>query len=133
MPINKFGHHYLYESIPHKLTAAAPAATSLNLSSYRSVCILTLRGTPQSDSLTLKFENNSNVYKFEINGTIQQVDSSIDSIQFVLNKSDLILPNDLVGTAINKGDFIKVYRDISQPTQPVFIQFLLLCPLIKDE
>lgn len=132
MPINKFGHHFLYESVPHKLTASA---TSLNLSSYRSVCILTLRGTPKSDTLALTFENNANVYKFEMNCIIQQVDTSDDSIHFSLNKNNLISPKSFIGTTINKGDFITIFRDSSQSSSSpiVFVQFILLCPLVVED
>lgn len=99
MPINKFGHHFLYESIPHKLTAAA--TISFDLSSYKSVYNFTLRRSPRTDTTTFTFENNSNTYKFEISGIIQQVDISLDTALFNLNEDNLIPPKKLIGATIN--------------------------------
>lgn len=131
MPINKFGHHFLYESIPNKLKATPK--TSFDLSSFKSVCILTLRGTPSITTTSFTFENNLYTYKFEISGIIQQVDTSLETALFTLNKGPMLSLQNLIDTTVNKGDVIKIYRDPSKPLSPIFVQFILHCPLVKDE
>lgn len=136
MTVNKFGNYLHYKTEDHRLSMTADVSTvkpSSNLS-FKSVCVVSLRGTSSLDTLKYTLENGKKSYEFKITGKIEHIDVSTDVAKIVLNDGDLVSPNSLIGTTINKGDILQIFenRPIGR-SERVYIEFILLCPVIKDE
>lgn len=86
------------------------------------------------DTLKYTLENGKKSYEFKITGKIDYIDVSTDVAKIVLNNGDLVSPNSLVGTTINKGDILQMFenRPIGS-SERVYIEFILLCPVIRGD
>lgn len=129
MPLNKFGEYLYYKKHDHRLSAPVPTE---DFSSFKTMCILSLRGRLQENSLFYLLENNTNSYEFQITGLIEHVEVSTNSLEISINSDHPIPYKNLIDRHINKGDVISIVRQANQPPiENVFIEFLLICPLIK--
>lgn len=129
MPFNKFGNFLNQSTKPHILSAHQfldePPL-------YKSICIVSVNATSRSDSIYYFFETTSNKYKFHFSGIVQHIDVSTENILFSLNESDPFPKNELIGKTLKKDDVLSIIRKTDQPPENnIFVQFVLLCPLIK--
>lgn len=133
MTVNKFGNYLNITTQQHRLEVP-PVVQLAKEHLFKSICIATLKGKIQKASLYYILENNKTEYKFKMEGEIKNIDISTDSVFISINKENPISPQKLVGTSINKDDTIHIIRDPAKPrAQDVFIEMIMLCPLIQDE
>lgn len=134
MTVNKFGNYLHYKTESHRLSMAVGVPPRQPSISFKSVCILSIRGTSNVNTLKYTLENGLQSYEFKITGKIEEVDVSTDLALLSLNGENPIPPKDLIGVTINKGDTLVILENRSIGKSPsVFIQFILLCPIINDE
>lgn len=132
MTVNKFGNYLYVRTEQHRL-AEPPIVTKTKGTSYKSICILTLKGI-YKDGPAYLLDNNTNFYEMKITGTVHNMDISSDSILFVINENEAISPKSLIGTTINKGDVIKIYfSGNTPPSKEIYIEFVFFCSLIQNE
>lgn len=134
MTVNKFGNYLFIKSQEHRLAAPAPLQT-VKEQSFKSVCFFTLKGRYQEGSAFYLLDNDTKSYTLKFGGKIQHVDQSNDSILIVINRENPVNISSLIGHTINKDDVIRIMGDVQHPPLPknIFIEFVILCPLIQDE
>lgn len=155
MPVNKFGHYLHYQNIPHRLeiiretTTTTTTTPTLLLPSQpetaenlKSICVLDIYAKFQEGSAHYFLDNNkSKVYKFPVNGVIQDIYSPSNltpqTILFSVREGDPVSSSTLIGKSIQKGDTLRVLRNLTSSSstrfKDAFLQIVLLCPLIKNE
>lgn len=148
MPVNKFGHYLHYQNIPHRLEIIKETTTSPTLlqlpsqpettENFKSICVLDIYAKFEEGSAHYFLDNNkSKVYKFPVNGVIQDIYSPSNltqTILFSLREGNPLSSSDLIGKSIQKGDTFRVLRNLTSTLlKDVFLQIVLVCPLIKNE
>lgn len=133
MPVNKFGSYLDYKTEPNKLKMAVTKqpVSEKNLL-YKST--VSLKGTSRPDTLRYVLETGLMYYEFKITGKIEHIEVSTNLVLVSLNTENVVPPTDLIGMTIQKGDTLTIYQNRAiGDSKNVFIQFIILCPLIRDE
>lgn len=132
MTVDKFGNYLFFKTQEHRL-AAPPILQTPKVPPLRSVCIFNIKGKFREGSIVYLLENNTNSYKIKIEGEIQNIEISSDSVLISVNQNNPIQAKKLIGTTINKGDVIQLIRDVKHPpTTEVFLEIVMLCSLIQN-
>lgn len=141
MPFNKFGNFLYHTTKPHRLSAhqylSIPQEkedeSKRRVETYKSICVVSLKGTRRSDSVFYYFfENTLKNYIFPFDGIIKDIVTSTENILFILNDALSISKNELVGKTFKRDDKLGVIRSIEHPPENnIVIQFVFLCPLIQ--
>lgn len=142
MPFNKFGNFLYHTTKPHRLSAHQYSSISQGgveeeqvegVEKYKSICVVSLRGTRRDDSLFYHFfENTSKTYTFQFDGIIKDIHTSTENIMFHLNDGRGFTKNEMLGKSFKREDNLSIIRKHdSPPDNTITIQFIFLCPLIK--
>lgn len=137
MPIDKFGRHMLASShFSHSsqqsqlLSSTAPSLFECQPVNYYSECIFHIKGYYDLKQHISRYilDNGEVEYILPISGKVQSIN--------VIPNAKLFLNGDHVDVSsiktLQSGDKLTFVRDIDLP-KTLYVQLVLLCPLVKDE